>query len=359
MRRGLRLIGAAALACSTVPVVGVSPAYADTASLVAVNGAYFNAAGIDKPEAAPQAPPNVTASADGVSPENLPVAAKGGTEDKVSFLLFDLVALPSDTVVNKAVVRMLLVPNSQNDITVNAAPENVQACMAGDSGFSGDDGANIDTSAPERKCDAFKAVAKASADGKAYEFDITKLAQEWVQGVNDGVAFTVADAAASSTFQVVFDKASTATLALDYTLATPAVPVDSPPVFTPPAPAPQAPPVDFGSPSLGGFAPPPAVDLGGSVPETVAVPQPQVQPQPQAQPISAPAFVPLASASMRPTGGFWLVGLLGAGALAFLSLVMGDPVVTTATGSSSRLTKTLSSRSGLAAVRAGMSVRPA
>lgn len=344
MTRGrlARLIGAAAVACASLPVTGVGTAHADSAALAPSNSAYFFSMGIDKPDASPAEPPNLTATtADGVSAGHLAVAAQGGTEDKVSFLYFDLFNLPLGSTVEKAVVTMVLVPNAPpTDISFNNTPELVQACKAGDGGFANDDGDGL-ALAPTRLCDAFSAKGKAGAKAGTYQWDVTGLAQEWITGENDGVAFTRADSAPGSNFQVVFDLASTATL--DVTYAAPVVidPVVEPPAF---APGPVLPP----DPS-GGFAPGSGVDLG-TVDQGGTVPDPTTNPAPQPAASPAPlAAAPVAiSASLRPDIGLWLGGLALLLALVVVSLVLGDVGSTRAARRPSRLSLALADRQRLA-----------
>jgi hypothetical protein len=339
MSRAVRLLGAAALACASVPLVGVGAAHADTASKVPSNSAYFSATGIDKPEASPAEPPNVTSVyADGVGPGHLAVAAKGGTEDKVSFLYYEMLDLEPGTTIDKAVVRLELVPTSKDDISFQASPDKVVACQAGDEGFSGDDGKAIATSSPSRLCDKFSAKGVLSKDSLAYEFDITGLASTWIEGANEGVAFTVADAAQSSNFQVVFGSAETAKLSLTYTPPAPTTPpVVAPPVVMPPAGG-TLPDLGTGVVPGSGFVPAP--DLGTQVP----TPTVNEAPLPQTDLAQAPTRnVAAVTMSMRPTTGFWLAGLGLAGVLALLSLILGDSSVPAAARSRSRLSLALAS----------------
>ncbi len=374
MSRGLsrsgRLLGAAVLACASVPLLGVGAAHADSAVKTPTNSGYFYAQGVDKPDESPANPPNLGADADGVSPGNLAVASKGGSEDKVSFLYFDLFDLAPGTVISKAVVTLQTVNNPPSDLSFQASPDKVVACMAGDEGFNGDDGAGLAKNAPKRLCDKFSAPAKASADNKAYEFDVTALANTWLTGNNEGVAFTTSMSAKSSNFQVVFGAAPTATLALTYALpgVTPTVPVGQ---GTTPAVTPQVPstgglqPTDNGfQPSDSGFAPAPTTDFGApsvAEPFVPAAPNPAPQQAPVVdQPQATPALTPVSvrEASMRPGSSFWLVAILGAGALALLSLIMGDAAVPAAAASRSRLTKALSSRQGASPMSTGFQARP-
>lgn len=343
MSRGLRLLAVAALVCGTVPLFGVQPAQAEQVTLPAVNYGYFYAGGVDKPEQSPAPPPNLGNETDGVAPTHLAVASKGGTEDKVSFLYFELFELPPDAVIDKAVVSLVLVPNNPpTDITYQAAPANVVACKAGDEGFAGDEGVGI-ANAPARQCDKFKAPAAASADGKSYSFDITGLASTWMTDANDGVAFTRSDTAPTANFQIVFDAAPTATLALSYTVPGGTDEVD-PGTFIPPVVDPgfTAPPPDTG----GGFAPAP--QTGGFDPGTAPVQPPAVTP-----PVTEPTGgVPTQTTnvaltgSMRPTNVFWLAGLALIAALALISLIFGDPRVPAGQQSDTRLSRALSARQG-------------
>jgi hypothetical protein len=332
MSRFVRLLSAAALACASVPVLGVGPAAADDASIVPSNAAYFFSKGVDKPEEAPAAPPNVTAlAADGVSAGNLAVAANGGTEDKVSFLFFDLFNLPTTATVSQAVVTMTPVPLSPQDVSFNATPESVLACAAGPEGFKDDDGAGI-ANAPARLCTAFKAVGKAGAAG-AYTWDVTALAQQWVAGTNDGVAFTRADESPGSNFQVVFGPSTTAKLTMTYSI---------PETFEPPVAPPVTPPL-AGPPAVGGVLPPPTEPFVPT-PDVVAPnPQPNVVPSPVTSTPTPTRTVAL-STSMRPTNQFWLAGAGLLGLLLLVSLVLGDASVPAASRSRSRLSLALEGR---------------
>lgn len=342
MSRTVRLAAAALLACGSVPLTGVGTASADEAAVVPSNYAYFFSKGIDKPEESPAAPPNITATvADGVAPGNLAVAANGGQEDKVSFLYFDLFTLPVDATVTSAVVTMTTVPNSQSDVSFNATPASVVACAAGTQGFKEDDGAGLGKNAPDRLCTTFKAVGKAGAAG-AYQWDVTGLAQQWMTGANDGVAFTRADASPGSNFQVVFGKAATAKLDVTYSLPVAETPPVAPPV-TPPVAAP---------PASGGFVPQPSEGFA-PLPDVVA-------PAPQTNPVPSPVTsgnvqqtqtVALAS-SMRPSNQLWLAGLGVAALLVLVSLVMGDPTVPATSRSRSRLTLALEGRQATPTLRA-------
>lgn len=344
--RVARLVAAATLAAAATPLLA-APAYAESSSITASTGGYFYAEGIRKPDQSPAAPPNITAAElDRVGPGNLPVAAQAGREDKVSFLLFDLLDILPGSTVTKATLTLPLVPDDANNSSYAAAPAKVRACMSGPEGFNGDDGTSIQD-APARKCAAFSAPAKASADGKAYVFDLTKLAAGWVDGDNDGVALTAAEGAMTTPFQVVFGPAAKAVLDLEYT---PAAPVSQPPPLT------TGPDLGVGSGGtgssgdLGGFLPPPA-DTGSAPPLDVQpvtppapAPAPGVAPAPQTAVAPVAAAGPRSLESLRPSAQFWLVGLLLAGLLVLLSRILGDATTAAVTSRPSRLTRALDER---------------
>ena len=343
MSKALRLLSAVAVAAATVPFFGVGPASAaESITVPASAQGYFNASAIDKPDAAPQAPPNVATAADGVEPGNLAVAAKGGTEDKVSAILFDLSALEPGSVVTKAELTLPLAEGGEN-LNLSAAAAKVRACGAGDTGFGGEDGSAI-TLAPARLCDVFATPAKASADAKSYVFDLTKIAATWVDGFNDGITLTAAEGADSTNFQVVFQQATKfAKLAVQYT----APPADTPIASDGDTTTGTGTSPDLGGSLSGGVAPAPPVDSGfGSVSPPVVPDAPA--PAPAAAP-AAPVAAPVAAQrvaleSLQPTTAFWLGGILLAAVLVLLSLIMGDATVPQTAAKPSRLARALADR---------------
>ncbi len=345
MSKPLRMLGALALATATVPFLAVSPAYAESTSITASSAGYFYAEGIRKPDESPAAPPNVTNTAvDRVAAGNLAVAAQAGMENKVSFLLYDLLEITPGSMITKATLTLPLVPNDANNASYASEPAKVVACMAGPEGFNGDDGNNFQD-APTRKCDAFSAPGKASADGKAYVFDVTKLAAGWVDGDNDGVALTSASGARTTPFQQVFAGPEKAKLDLVYT---PSPELDVAPPVTVPEPPSTGTTDGAGFGSVGTFVPPPADTSFGTVsspviPEAAPAPAPGLAP---AAPATTPAVAagPATIEMLRPTTQFWVAGLLLAGLLALLGLILGDSRVATTTAKPSRLTRALDGR---------------
>ena len=352
MSKVLRACVVVVAASLAVPLWGVPTALADDSVLIPSASGYFNSDGIRKPDEVAAAPPNVTAAADGVAPGNLAVAARGGQENKVSFLLFDLFELDPAATITKAVLTVPLQPNGDGNASVAPAPEKVVACPSGEGGFLGDDGTSLQD-APERKCDAGAVVAVPTKDGSAYAFDVTTMASSWLE-MNDGVALTSEPKSRGTAFQVVFKPAEEAKLAVTFTapegglgsFELPVLPADT-----------TTSSAGTGSTDLGtsfetGALPAPDTGLGAvsepvlsaEVPVTAAEEPAAVEPEVAAAP---GATVPVASsgpAPLTPSPAFWL-GLLAVGALlALLSLILGDTRVAQAATSQSRLSQALQAR---------------
>ena len=357
MSKTLRATAVLAAAGLAVPLWAVPSAFAETSTEPAATGAYFYSLGIDKPEQSPTQPPPITQNmTDGVAPEHLGVAVRApGQVDKVSFLSFDLVSVPFDATITKAVATVPLAENGGGNSQMSPAPEKVKACAAGDEGFNGEDGANIQ-GAPSRLCDEFEVVAKATPDGKAYEFDVSALASTWLTAANNGMALT--PAVLTSPFQVVFKPFAEATLAVEFTMPPAEVTTD---FVTPEVPA--APEAGTGfSGDTGsfdsGFAGGGTADSGGTGFGAVEAPSiDSALPEPdtaEAAPAAEPEVAPTAvrnvalagDAPLTPTPAFWL-GLLAAGSLLLLlGLILGDNRVPakSAAGSQSRLSQALQQR---------------
>lgn len=365
MNKVLRASAVFAAAGLAVPFWAVPSAFAETASEAASVGAYYYSLGIDKPEQSPTQPPPITQNnTDGVAPEHLAVAVRTpGRIDKLSFLSFDLASVPFDATITKAVVSVPLADNSGGNMQMSPTPDKVKACMAGDEGFNGEDGANT-AGAPSVLCDKFEVVGKESADKKSYDFDISTLAATWLTEANNGMALT--PAALTSPFQAVFKPFAEAKIALTFTAPVEEVVTDV-----------VAPDTSFTAPDTGtGFSGSsgtfdtalPAPDTGGfgaveSPVVDTALPAPAPAPMEAPAPAVAPtAVTPVAFAGdvpLTPAPSFWL-GLLGvAGLLALLSLILGDArVPATAAGSTTRLSKALQQRESASARGPRLAARP-
>ena len=353
--RASAVLAAAGLA---VPLWAVPSAFAETSTEPAATGAYYYSLGIDKPEQSPTQPPPITQNmTDGVAPEHLGVAVRApGQVDKLSFLSFDLATVPFDATITKAVVTVPLAENGGGNTQMSPAPEKVKACAAGDEGFNGEDGANTQ-GAPSTPCDQFEVVAKATADGKAYEFDVSALAASWLTSANNGMALT--PAVLTSPFQVVFKPIADAKIAVEFTLPPAEVTTD---FVTPELPAAPDAGTGFSGDTGtfdGGFAGGGTADSGGTGFGAVeapsvdsALPEPAVMEAPAPAPDVAPTAVRnvalVGDAPLTPTPAFWL-GLLAAGSLlVLLGLIMGDSRVPAgpAAGSQTRLSQALQQRQG-------------
>lgn len=388
--RTARLVGAVVLAGAVVPLVGVQPAAAASSTEAASAGAYFYEAGVDKPDAAPAAPPNVTGSGDFVSPGNLAVAVTSpGRTNKKSFLQFDLAEVPFDAVVSKAVVSVPLAENGNGDPrqnrSVSAAASKVRACPADATGFNGEDGQSF-AQAPKSVCDAFSVTGEESADKTAYEFEITALVAEWLAAENNGMSLE--PTVDSSAFQVVFQPFDEANLAVEYTAPAAAAESESPAAPDAPSAPDVAVPVDTGStggtgaadlsggfdagveapvldePSIDtGVAEPPALAADGApLPEAPAAADAPAADAPAAEApevAGAPATTPIASgrseAPLTPAVTFWAGSLLVAALLALVSLIVGDTTGAAAatTVAPTRLGRALQQGGGLLARPAG------
>ena len=363
VRKVVRTSAVLVAAALAVPLWAVPSASAETSTEPAAIGAYFYSLGVDKPEASPAPPPNVTGdNADGVGPQHLAVAVSvPGEVDKASFLSFDLATVPFDATITKAVVTVPLAENGGDNVVLSPAAAKVRACAAGDTGFNGEDGASF-ANAPEQLCDVFAAPAQDSADLTAYTFDVSALAATWLTDLNSGIALTVADGATSSPFQVVFLPFAESSIALEYT-----VPPDEIEVIEPDASLDTGTSdtpdfglddtsfgggsfdggsldggsTDGGSTDLGGFGSveSPVVDSGTTA-DVLDIPAPVAAGPAGTVPVAS--IVP--SEVLAPSGTFWLAAALFAGLLALLSLIMGDARVPARSTSQTRLGKALQAR---------------
>jgi hypothetical protein len=345
MRTTARMLAAFTLAAATVPLVGAAPAYAETSTETASNGAYFYSAGIDKPEQSPAQPPNITGErTDGVAPGHLAVAVRApGRADKISFLFFDLLEVGFEATVSKAIVTVPLAENGDGNMQMNPAPERVKACPADETGFASEDGANT-ASAPGRLCDVFEVAGTATEDGTAYQFDVTAMAASWVSEANNGMSLEPADL--NSPFQAVFQPFAEASIEVEYTPAADDLAAEdfSSETFADDSFSSDFSTGDSGSASFdsGGFdsgsfdsgTVSAAEDLGFGVADLPAIEN------------ELPDTAAADGESLSPTTGLLVGGVLLAALLGLLSLIMGDPnaPVTAGTSRPSRLSQALQSR---------------
>lgn len=371
--RGAAVLAAAGL---TVPLWAVPSASAAVVQEPASIGAYYYSAGIDKPEQSPTQPPNLTGDqTDGVAPGHLAVAVRvPNRTDKMSFLFFDLAGVPFESTINKAAITVPLAeptppltPPRDANVQRNPAPEKVRVCAAGPEGFNGEDGASF-ASAPAVDTETFcSEPGKATADGKAYTFEITPLAATWMTAANNGLALVPAEEAMGSEFQVVFQPLEQATIAADFTAPpTEDFSTDFGTVAPPPPTSESFTTTTGGSFDTGSFE---TADSGFGTVEAPAVdtalPEPAVMdapaPAPDVAPVTAVRNVALGGdIPLTPSPGFWLGLLALGGLLAFLGLILGDArVPAPAAGSQTRLSRALQDRQrGAAGARGPRLARP-
>jgi hypothetical protein len=350
-------IATTTVALAAVFPFGMTAASADTVGEPASASAYFSSTTPVKDDAYPADPGPYfnQLGTDRVGPGNLAVAVTVPDKtDKESFLRFDLLSVPQGATITSAVVTVPLQPDDKDNQSANAAPAKVRACAAGPEGFAdGVDAGGYDEK-PKSDCDKLNSAGKASADGKAYTFDVTALATSWMTEINDGIALV--PAVLDQPFQVVFQPGAKATIAVAYTAGAATItepPLPSAPVLPPVyEPAPVAPPVvDTGS-----VAGPPVV---------AAAPQPTPAPTPAPRPKVAAGARPIATVASGGgftehnglSAGFWLAALVGVGLIGAISLVLGSPEVPVrASGVQNGVGRALDDRRRRAAHRSG--VRP-
>ena len=353
MRRTVRGLSAALLVMVSVPVLTTTPAYAETVSESAATAGYFFKANKNKTTTDTQVGnlPIPVTQVDNVAAGDLAVAVSTpeGSE-KESFFYFDLATIEPDAVVNKATLTLTL---SEADGSEQIAPDpvKVQGAEPDDSGF-GDVDAEDYAAKPAILPDGLKAPAKASADGKSYEFDVTAFAAKWVTGENNGIA--IIPATTSSPFQVVFAPKDQAKITVDYS---PGAGEDdlaedvTDAVDDATGGAGTAEPdlgggFDAGAPIDGGVVDGAPLD-GGILPDvTGAEPPPQTAPEEPVAAAPARNVAAVGDPSITPDMRFWIGGILGALLLAFISLILGDSRVAPAASSaqSSRIGSALQER---------------
>ena len=357
-RRIARTVTGLALVAASVPFAG-GTASAATTDLVGLQGGWWWATqisgaavnGVGAPAGTPAAASGVT-----VGDGDLAVAYKGdpnSAPDKVSALALDLIDVPAGATIDTMVFTIKLDPD-QKQAAPQAEGAPLVACFA-TSGWAEAEGENLERNAPQYDC-AEPVVPVYDAAAKSYTFDVTAFAAEWAStGFNNGVV--LAPAVGATPFQVVFDKASSATGSISFTEASASPSEPAPSTGDPgtgtdagtPASGGGESTTDSGStggsggsdfPSLGtdfsasggstdfggsgSTALPPLVSPGGSLPASGSIAGPQV-----AEPVTAaPATRAVSALDLRPDltppAAFFLALLGLGGALAATSLYLGS-----------------------------------
>lgn len=327
-------IATTAVAVAAVFPIGIGPAHAETATETAALGAYYSRLTPAKTDEMPAdpAPYFNRLNSDRVAPGNLAVAVVAPNQsDKESFVGFELSSVSLLTIdhtvtITKATVTAPLAPDDADNRSVSPAPDKVKACAAGTEGFYDADAGAYDEK-PSVDCGVFTAPAKATADGKAYQFDVTQAAQSWLTGSNEGIALVPAKV--DQPFQVVFQGRDKITIAYEYT----ATPIDTGvgPVVPIPTTVPL-PPVSGGSVyTPPNTSVPPTVNTPVTRPTPTVAPRPAVAPrQQQPQQFAAAAGY---SEVGTPSFLFWLAAIAGVFLIGAISLFLGSPEVPVAASS--------------------------
>jgi hypothetical protein len=328
-RRALWRLGAALLLPAGAAVV-LSPAAAGdpsspavTTSVLLTQAAYFwreqtgNIAGTGVAPPMPLTDPTVPSG-------DLAVAGPeiNGQADKETYLEFDLSAVPAGSTITSFVVTLPVDPSGQSFTPTGTAPP-IVACLPQGS-WSGGTGPQPISGKPTDHCATAAPRFTSSDGGKTYTADIASIAQDWLTGVNTGVAVADDPSNSQTAFQVVFGPPNAIS---DLSAQMTYVPGPSPTTEIVPGPgsgtgAPFVPSTP--SPLLSALPPgaPGAGAASGATPSTTGPPAPQSQTR------SSAPLGRYALAGAAPPLGFWLaaVGLLAL--LLSASVVLGaDPAV--------------------------------
>jgi hypothetical protein len=250
--------------------------------------------------------------------------------EKETYLSFSLATIPLQSTVSKFTFTLPLDQEEKgNAYDPTAAPVLVACAPKGGwgQGQLGQLGEQFDGK-PEDDC-AAAPEGKFDATAKAYTFDITDLAQKWVNGdINFGVAIRHAEDYAAP-YNLVVGPIDKITAAIEFTpYVAPPTPTTVP---TPPPTVPTvAPPVTGTGNTGNGYS-------GNVSVPTVGTPAPRPQVSPPA-PVTQPVQRPVTQVAARPLtqenglpGGFWFGMLAAVVLIGVVSLVLGDPEVDVAT----------------------------
>jgi hypothetical protein len=268
-----------------------------------------------------QANPPVAAALPGSEPSGVPAgdlavahSSNDGSSSKMTALAFDIGTLTPGTIVDSFTFSVTVDSDPQ---AANSPSPAVVACMPTrmwPAELAGDY-----TDEPAVDC-SNKVTPKVR--GSTYTFQITSIAQSWIDDQNLGVALVNDPDNTSAPFQVVFSGAKTVKASMTYTPGTTTTTTVPPPVTS-----------VGGTSTTGGTAagsstsssvPPPVgnVPSGGSAPTDGSAGQP-----PQVAPPSNPQLKPVAkitTASSAPSRGFWFGAAAFALLLLLMSLVLGE-----------------------------------
>jgi hypothetical protein len=283
------------------------------------------------PVAAGPAPANEPS---GVPDGDLAVAhtSNDASSSKMAALAFDIGTLTPGSIVNSFTFSVTVDSNPQA-VNTGAAAAPIVACLPTRLWPAALGGDYTD----EPAVDCTNKVAP-KVNGSTYTFDITSIAQDWVNDQNFGVALVNDPANTQTPFQVAFTGAKTVKATMSVTPGTPVTSTTTPPIsssggttsgsggttmstgasFTTPGNVPP----DTSVTTSGGQAQAPQVATGTTTPQLKAVAK-------------------VSAASSAPSRGFWMGAAAFALLLLLLSLVLGDQPQPAAAGAGSRLDRVL------------------
>lgn len=333
MRTAYRVL-TTAIAVGAIFPIGSLPAHAEEAPVSVDISSWFWSAQT-KGQTVEGAPvPDMPLGPSGVTENQLAVAYKGETEtlengdtrpksDKETFLAWDIYFVPEGSYVDSFTFTIPLDQTAQQlyepeEISIETQPTHggvpgLIACLP-TIGFGQGAGESYAVK-PDLDCtDAITGVYDEAT--KSYTFDVSVLAQDWVDGVAEaswGVGIRpLLDQ--KDPFQLVFLGAKDVKATIAYTPAEPEAP------FVPVQPEVVLPPV-------------PPTDTSVFVPDTQPVPQPQPQVQPQAPVVAQPPVVrvqPVAATPLKASRGFtpvfWFAMIGGVLLIGTASMILGDPL---------------------------------
>ena len=280
----------------------------------------------------------------GVPDGDLAVAhsSSDGSSSKMTALAFDIGTLTPGTLISKFTFSVTVdsdpqAVNSTNPAVVACLPTRLwPATLGGDY-----------TDEPAVDCST---KVKPKVDGSTYTFDISQMAQRWVDDQNLGVALVNDPDNTSTPFQATFTGAKTVKASMTFTPGTPVPTSTTPATGSTGGTTSNVGGTTSGSTSSGGFAPPPT----GNVPGAGAVATDTQSGQaPQVAPPSTPQLKPVAkvtSASSLPGRAFWAGTAAFALLILLMSLVLGDQPQPVGAGGGSRLDRVLRGASDTSAL---------
>jgi hypothetical protein len=344
VRRLVQLLSLLTLATSGVMIVGsfssAEASGAGSAQPTVLQTAWFwkNAYATVNPPVG-EAPPSASEPS-GVPAGDLAVAhtSPDASSSKMSVVGFDLgAAAAAGTTINEFTVALTLDSDPQ---AANAGTPTIVACLPTRLWAAADGGDYTDE--PPVDCGQ---RAKPKVDGSTYTFDITAIAQNWVDDQNIGVAFVNDPDNTQTPYQAVFSGAKTIKASMTYTAPLPTTDTSGGGGNSGSSSGGVVPPTTSGTTSSPGSPPAPVVDPPALADASSVVSDLGQTPQVAAPQQDVVPVAHVAPASSAPNRGFWIAAAAFALLILLASLVLGDDV-TSPTATTSRLDRVLRGRTG-------------